>query len=145
MTADVCGCSHHRKDKAAQEDLDKAMQMLSELRRTESSPNVEAEALKRNKGGGGPWLSFSRQRKPPKPRTAKKGPASSRMGSPLATVTSGDICLQSGAAPNAAGFIVRANNGNGAESDRHSHSKSVKPPFASCKVAISCCQTVCVL
>ena len=80
-----------------EEDMDQALQMLSELRRTESTPNVEAEALKRNKGGGGPWMSFTRQRRPPKPRPAKKGGASPRRGSPLATVISGDCyhCDQS--------------------------------------------------
>ena len=72
-----------------QEDMDQALQMLSELRRTESTPNVEAEALKRNKGGGGPWMSFTRQRRPPKPRPATRGGASPRRGSPLATVVSG--------------------------------------------------------
>ncbi|KAL0031783.1 hypothetical protein WJX79_007279 [Trebouxia sp. C0005] len=56
----------------SEEDMDQAMQMLAELRRTESTPNVEAEALKRNKGGGGPWMSFTRQRRTPKPRSAKK-------------------------------------------------------------------------
>ena len=116
-------CRQQRKEKAAQEDMDKALQMLAEMRRTESSPNVEAEALKRNKGGGGPWMSFTRQRRPPKPRTAKKGAGTPRKGSPLATVTSGDVCLQSGASPDAAGFVVRANNHGGAEAGRHSHSK----------------------
>lgn len=116
-------CRQHRKEKAAQEDMDKALQMLAEMRRTESSPNVEAEALKRNKGGGGPWMSFTRQRRPPKPRTAKKGPATPRKGSPLATVTSGDVCLQSGASPDAAAFVVRASNHGAAEAQPHSHSK----------------------
>ncbi len=82
-----------RKGTDSQEDMNQAMQMLAEMRRTESTPNVEAEALKRNKGGGGPWMSFTRQRRPPKPRSAKKGSGSTtkaRRGSPLATVVSVD-------------------------------------------------------
>lgn len=82
-----------RKQMDRQEaDMDQALLMLSEMRRTESTPNVEAEALKRNKGGGGPWMSFTRQRRPPKPRggSAKRGGASPRRGSPLATVASGE-------------------------------------------------------
>ncbi|KAA6424603.1 MAG: sec14 cytosolic factor [Trebouxia sp. A1-2] len=79
----------------SEEDMDQAMQMLAELRRTESTPNVEAEALKRNKGGGGPWMSFTRQRRTPKPRSAKKGgspSAGARRGSPLATVLWNPFC-----------------------------------------------------
>ena len=82
-----------RKQLDAQQDMDQALLMLAELRRTESTPNVEAEALKRNKGGGGPWMSFTRQRRPPKPRPAKKGsgsPGGARRGSPLSTVISGE-------------------------------------------------------
>lgn len=82
--------SSRKQTDSKEEDMDQALQMLSELRRTESTPNVEAEALKRNKGGGGPWMSFTRQRRPPKPRPAKKGGASPRRGSPLATVLSGE-------------------------------------------------------
>ena len=81
-----------RKQVGAQEDMDQALQMLAELRRTESTPNVEAEALKRNKGGGGPWMSFTRQRRPAKPRSAKQrdgSPGGARRGSPLSTVISG--------------------------------------------------------
>lgn len=109
--------------------MNKALEMLADLRRTESSPNVEAEALKRNKGGGGPWMSFTRQRRPPKPRAAKKGAATPRKNSPLATVTSGDV-LQPHATPDAMAFVVQANNHGGAEADRHPHSKSVLPPYA---------------
>ena len=82
--------SSRKQMDSKEEDMDQALQMLSELRRTESTPNVEAEALKRNKGGGGPWMSFTRHRRPPKPRPAKKGGASPRRGSPLATVVSGE-------------------------------------------------------
>ena len=81
--------SSRKQIDSKEEDMDQALQMLSELRRTESTPNVEAEALKRNKGGGGPWMSFTRQRRPPKPRPAKRGGTSPRRGSPLATVLSG--------------------------------------------------------
>ena len=84
--------SSRKQMDSQEEDMDQALQMLSELRRTESTPNVEAEALKRNKGNGGPWMSFTRQRRPPKPRPAKKGSASPRRGSPLATVVSGKCC-----------------------------------------------------
>lgn len=108
--------------------MNKALEMLAELRRTESSPNVEAEALKRSKGGGGPWLSFTRQRRPPKPRTAKKGVATPRKNSPLAAVTSGDV-LQSNATPDAMAFVVQANNPGGVQADRHSRSKSVLLPI----------------
>lgn len=80
-----------RKPMGAQEDMDQALQMLAELRRTESTPNVEAEALKQNKGGGGPWMSFTRQRRPAKSRSAKQdgSPGGARRGSPLSTVISG--------------------------------------------------------
>ena len=103
-----------RKQEEAQQDMEQALQMLSELRRTESTPNVEAEALKRNKGGGGPWMSFTRQRRPPKLNSGKKGagsPTGPRRGSPLATVVSVDAeasrttarLAASGAAPTAPG------------------------------------------
>ena len=101
--------------------MNQALQMLSEMRRTESSPNVEAEALKRSKGGGGPWMSFTRQRRTPKPRSAKKGGGSpiagGRKGSPLATVVSVDAEAMAGAADAAAG------NSPGARSD---HSRAAE-------------------
>lgn len=105
--------------------MERALQMLSEMRRTESTPNVEAEALKRNKGAGGPWMSFTRQQRPHKPRSGKKGSAAAvRKGSPLATVTSGDIALQPRASPDAPAHLLKADNGNAAELDqgsRHRH------------------------
>lgn len=89
-----------RKQVESQEaDMNQALLMLAEMRRTESTPNVEAEALKRNKGGGGPWMSFTRQRRPPKPRSAKRGGASPRRGSPLATVASGECPYRIDATP----------------------------------------------
>ena len=108
-------CSHKRVE--SQEDMQQAMQMLAELRRTESTPNVEAEALKRSKGGGGPWMSFTRQRRTPKPRSAKKGggspSAGGRRGSPLATV----------AADAAAGTSPSGRTDHIGAAERHSHKK----------------------
>ena len=122
-------CSHKRVD--SQEDMDQAMQMLAEMRRTESTPNVEAEALKRNKGMGGPWMSFTRQRRPPKPRSAKKGggspSAGARRGSPLATVVSVDAearrTMAGVAADAAAGTSPSGRTDHSGAAERHSHKK----------------------
>lgn len=110
--------------------MDQAMQMLAELRRTESTPNVEAEALKRNKGGGGPWMSFTRQRRTPKPRSAKKGgspSAGARRGSPLATVLSVDAearrTMDGVAANAAAGTSPSGRTDHSGAAERHSHKK----------------------
>lgn len=81
--------SSNKQTGSQEADMDQALLMLAEMRRTESTPNVEAEALKRNKGGGGPWMSFTRQRRAPKPNSSKRRGASPRRGSPLATVASG--------------------------------------------------------
>lgn len=115
----------------SEEDMNQAMQMLAELRRTESTPNVEAEALKRNKGGGGPWMSFTRQRRAPKPRSAKKGggspSAGGRRGSPLATVVSVDAearrTMAGVAADAAAGTSPSGRTDHSGAAERHSHRK----------------------
>ncbi|DBB03850.1 hypothetical protein WJX77_000741 [Trebouxia sp. C0004] len=120
---------HKRVD--SQADMDQAMQMLAELRRTESTPNVEAEALKRSKGGGGPWMSFTRQRRPPKPRSAKKEggspSAGARRGSPLATVVSVDAearrTMEGVAADAAAGISPSGRTDHSGAAERHSHKK----------------------
>ena len=122
-------CSHKRVE--SEEDMHQAMQMLAELRRTESTPNVEAEALKRNKGGGGPWMSFTRQRRAPKPRSAKKGggspSAGGRRGSPLATVVSVDAearrTMAGVAADAAAGTSPSGRTDHSGAAERHSHKK----------------------
>ena len=122
-------CSRKRE---SQEDMNQAMQMLAEMRRTESSPNVEAEALKRNKGGGGPWMSFTRQRRPHKPRSAKKGGGSpaaggGRRGSPLATVVSVDVearrAMADVASQAASGTSPSARSDQSGAAERHSHKK----------------------
>ena len=133
-TDTVVPCECRRKPEESQQAVEQAMQMLAELRRTESSPNVEAEALKRNKGGGGPWMSFTRQRRPPKPRSGKKGgeggsPTRGRHGSPLATVVSVDANTMADAADSAVG------HGQNGAAERHSpHHKG--SAAASCTLLI---------
>ncbi len=61
---------HLCRQRQSRDNDEAAMKMLSSIRRVESTPNVEAAAIARSsRGGGGPWMSFTRKRRP---RTDRK-------------------------------------------------------------------------
>eukprot|EP00891_Asterochloris_glomerata_P002496 jgi/Astpho2/2496/Aster-x0537 len=66
----------------------KALEMLADMRRINSTPNVEQAAIEQTaRTGGGPWMSFTRQRrKPHEPRESGRRRRRS-MASNLQTVT----------------------------------------------------------